>query len=161
MAASCSPAASDGSLMRKLFVSTTHCAEASAQDSRSMQIVTAGLGTRGARPRPLVDGVLCPSIWRRTLWTPQAQVTVASARFCTDKDPEASLLQFLLDTSALSRTLIVWLTVCRNSILMHTTKAPYDEDAMHCPLEFWTMHWRLFVFLRCFVLHVWLNKAEA
>lgn len=56
IAASCSPAALDGSLMRKLLVSTTHWAEARAQDRTSTHNTTAGLDAEGSMARPLVDG---------------------------------------------------------------------------------------------------------
>ncbi len=65
MAASCSPAALAGSLMRKLLVSTTHCALASAQDASSSSArAAAGRGSSpvSAAALPLVDAAQLPSI---------------------------------------------------------------------------------------------------
>ena len=66
MAESYSPSTVAGSLMRKLFVSTTHCAEAIAQDASSRPNTKAGLATAAVIPLPLVEGAEEPSI----CWAP-------------------------------------------------------------------------------------------
>lgn len=61
IAASYSPAALEGPLMRKLLVSTTHCAEESVTEA-SRRDKMAGATTLDSAGLPLAEGRLCESI---------------------------------------------------------------------------------------------------
>ncbi len=62
IAESYSPSTLAGSLMRKLLVSTTHCADAMAQEAMSRPITRLGLHSAGMSPLPLVEGLQEPSM---------------------------------------------------------------------------------------------------